>query len=125
TSGDAPGEGRSAATGAGADQAPRADGARLSGQAVDGAEADALSQPAALSARDVAGNVSDETGVLLQSPGDGQILVMPGAGAATVEAEAVSAAMVEAQMEGTPASAGIAAALAERGYAVYTRAWGD
>jgi type VI secretion system secreted protein VgrG len=113
------------ATTEGADGAPTADGSRLFGHAVDGAEADAVSQPGALSAGDVAASVSEETALLLQSPGDGQILVMPAAGAARVDPQAVSAAMVEAQMEGTPASTGIAEALAERGYAVYTRPWGD
>lgn len=113
------------ATGASDGEDGPADGTRLAGRAVEGAEADALSQPAALSARDVATSVSDETAVLLQTPGDGQILVMPSAGAAGVDPDALSAAMVEAQMAGTGASAGIAEALAGRGYAVYTRAWGD
>src|SRR5690606_36235788 len=101
------------------------DGSRVMGRDVPGAEADAISQPGALSATEVAAGVSDQTSVLLQSPSDGQILVVPSAGAERVDRAALSAAMVEAQMEGAAAKQGMAEALADRGYTVYTRPWGD
>ncbi|MEM1032894.1 MAG: hypothetical protein AAGN82_21290, partial [Myxococcota bacterium] len=102
------------------------DGTHLMGHAVDGGAADVLSQAGAMSAGDVAGLVSPETPSLLQSPSDGQLLVIPGPEAAgALSSEALSARVVAAQMEGHPATHGVAEVLGEQGFTVYTRAWDD
>lgn len=111
-------------TGAAA-QGQRFDGSHLMGHAVDGASADALSQPGGLSASDLAKHVSSETPSLLQSPGDGQLLVIPGQGAKALDASALSAKVVDAQMAGNPAAKGMAQALSEQGFTVYERSWDD
>jgi len=101
------------------------DGTHLLGRSVDGASADALSQPGGLSASDLANHVSSETPSLLQSPGDGQLLVIPSEGAKAVDAGTLSSRVVDAQMAGRPAAKGMADALAEQGFSVYERPWND
>lgn len=103
----------------------RLDGSHLLGHDVPGASADALSQPGGLSASDLAKHVSSETPSLLQSPGDGQLLVIPSQGAKVLDAGALSSKVVDAQMGGSPAAKGMAEALAEQGFTVYERPWDD
>jgi Rhs element Vgr protein len=87
--------------------------------------ADFVSQRGGLAAKDVAGAVSDKGPSVLQSPGDGQLLVVPKDGAAAVDPSKLSSMMVDAQMEGQAVDGAIASALQDQGYAVYKRGWGD
>ena len=61
----------------------------------------------------------------LQSPSEGQLMVVPTDGATTLNEAELSSAMVEAQMQGKPVSGVVSQTLGTRGYAVYQRAWGD
>jgi hypothetical protein len=84
-----------------------------------------LTRAGGMGAGDVAGQVSQAGPSVLQSPGDGQLLVMPTSGAEPLDEAQLSSLMVDAQMEGKPASQAIQSALGERGYEVYQRQWGD
>ena len=52
-------------------------------------------------------------------------MVVPGEAATTVSEAEISAAMVEAQMQGRPVKAAVGETLLKHGFTVYERAWGD
>jgi type VI secretion system secreted protein VgrG len=66
---------------------------------------------------------SAQTPVLLQSPSEGQLLVLRTAKAAPLSNEDFTRAFVDAQMDGLPPSDAYASALQARGYVVYERPW--
>ena len=85
----------------------------------------ALSRRGGLAGNDVSDVVSSTDVSFLQSPGDGQLMVVPTDTASALDSAKVSAAMVEGQMNGTNVSTSLAGSLQESGYAVYSRGWGD
>ncbi len=84
-----------------------------------------LSRSGGIGAGDVAASVRHDKPTLLQSPGDGQLLVMPDSGAQPVDPSRLSDMMVDAQMAGRPASTAIETELEHQGYRVYRRDYGD
>ena len=60
----------------------------------------------------------------VQTPHDGQLMAVPGKGAA-LDTGALQSAMVNAQMEGAPQAGAAAQALEQQGFTVYQRPWGD
>ena len=87
--------------------------------------ADFLAQRGGLGASDVAKTVSKDGPAVLQSPGDGQLLVLPNDGVAPVDSAKLQGLMVDAQMQGKPVDSAITSALEGEGYSVYKRSWGD
>jgi hypothetical protein len=87
--------------------------------------ADFLAQKGGLGPSDVAKTVSKDGPAVLQSPGDGQLLVLPNEGAGAVDSAKLQGLMVDAQMQGKPVDSAITTALEGEGYSVYKRSWGD
>lgn len=70
--------------------------------------------------------VNDTHGAtFLQSPTEGQLMVVRTAGARELDPAALGSEVVDAQMEGQPVSASVARRLGNEGYAVYERPWGN
>jgi type VI secretion system secreted protein VgrG len=86
---------------------------------------EALSRQGGLGAGDYASTVKPDAPSFLQSPSDGTLMVVPEQGARPVDAGGLKTAMVDAQMAGQPASAGVAGQLSQQGYTVYSRPYGD
>jgi hypothetical protein len=84
-----------------------------------------LTRTGGLSATDVAGTVRPSNVAFLQTPGEGQLMVVPTETAAALSEAELGSAMVDAQMQGRPVSSAVSEVLGQRGYAVYERAWGD
>jgi hypothetical protein len=96
------------------------------GQALQsGAGSVMLTRTGGLSATDVAGTVRPSNVAFLQTPGEGQLMVVPTETAAALSEAELGSAMVDAQMQGRPVSSAVSEVLGQRGYAVYERAWGD
>ncbi|MBI4701653.1 MAG: DcrB-related protein, partial [Deltaproteobacteria bacterium] len=85
----------------------------------------ALSRAGGLAGADVAGTVNPRGLSFLQSPSDGQIMVVPTDKAVPLDSAELDRRMVHAQMNGTPAKGALSDALGENGYAVYERPAGD
>jgi type VI secretion system secreted protein VgrG len=73
-------------------------------------------------ARAVNGN-GPHGATFLQSPNEGQLMVVPTQAARPIPAHVLRAEVVEHQMSGMPSSDAYAAALKDHGYAVYERPW--
>jgi hypothetical protein len=84
-----------------------------------------LTRMGGLVAEDVAGTVSPSQVGFLQTPTEGQLMVVPSDRAAQLSPAEVQSTMLDAQMDGRPVKSAVSGLLAERGYAVYERAWGD
>ena len=84
-----------------------------------------ISQSGGIAAGDVASAVNSDGPSFLQTPGEGQLMVLPNEGAGAIDQVKLQAAMVDAQMQGKPVSSAIADSLGQQGYEVYSRGWGD
>ncbi|MFT3764692.1 MAG: type VI secretion system tip protein TssI/VgrG [Minicystis sp.] len=83
-----------------------------------------VTKSGALGADSVARSVNGSTGAtFLQSPNEGQLMIVPTQAARPVAPEVLSAQVVEHQMGGMPSSDAFAAVLKEHGYVVYERPW--
>lgn len=76
-----------------------------------------------------AGDVSQAVGAdgfgFLQSAKEGQMMVVATEGASPIDPQALSSKLVDAQMDGRPVAGALSGELETKGYAVYTREWGD
>jgi hypothetical protein len=84
-----------------------------------------LTRMGGLVAEDIAGTVSPSQVGFLQTPAEGQLMVVPSDRAAALSPAEVQSTMLDAQMDGRPVKSAVSGLLAERGYAVYERPWGD
>jgi hypothetical protein len=84
-----------------------------------------LTRSGGLGADGVANAVNGSPGqaTFLQTPNEGQLMIVPTQAARPVAGPALSAQVVEHQMGGMPSSDAFAAALQDHGYAVYERPW--
>ncbi|APR86660.1 Rhs element Vgr protein [Minicystis rosea] len=83
-----------------------------------------VTRSGAFGADTVARSVNGTNGAtFLQSPNEGQLMIVPTQGARPVAANLLSAQVVEHQMSGMPSSDAFAAVLKEHGYLVYERPW--
>jgi hypothetical protein len=84
-----------------------------------------LTRSGGLGADGVANAVNGSPGqaTFLQTPNEGQLMVVPTQAARPVSAPALSAQVVEHQMGGMHSSDAFAQALQDQGYAVYERPW--
>jgi hypothetical protein len=78
-----------------------------------------------LTASDVSSTVSTDEPTFLMSPGEGQLMTVPGESAQPLDQGVLSRSMVDAQMDGQPVSQALASTLDGMGYTVYQRPWGD
>jgi hypothetical protein len=87
-------------------------------------ESSIVTRPGAFGAKSVAGAVNGNSGAtFLQSPNEGQLMILPTQGARQVAPDVMSAQVVEHQMSGMPASDAYTAVLKDHGYAVFERPW--
>jgi hypothetical protein len=126
-SGEIPG---APAAGSGAGSAMSAAGSSASSPmgtaaASSGEVGSAFARRGGLAATDVASTVAPSGMSVLQTPQDGQLLVVASQSAQPLDPSSLTSAAVDAQMAGRPSSQAMSDALAERGYAVYERPWGD
>ena len=83
-----------------------------------------LTRPGALGSESVARSVNANTGAsYLQSPTDGQMMVMRTQASSPISSSQLSSSVVEHQMNGMSSTDALAAALQQHGYAVYERPW--
>jgi len=85
----------------------------------------ALSRSGGMAATDVASALEGGDLAFMQTPAEGQLMVLPSPGAQALDQSALTNAMVDAQMAGTPVGDAVAMSLQESGYTVYRREWGD
>lgn len=95
------------------------------GRQFEGYGGEALAKRGGLGANDFVATVKQDGPAFLQSPGDGQLMVVPEQGARALDATTMQAAMAQAQMSGKPVSTAVADVLGQQGYTVYTREYGD
>ena len=100
-------------------------GGKSAGRAFDGYGGEALAKRGGLGPNDFASTVKQDGPAFLQSPGDGQLMVVPEPGAKAIDPGAMRATMAQAQMTGQPVSKAVADSLGQQGYSVYTREYGD
>ncbi len=112
------GDASAAATGAGA-------GGKSLGRSFEGYGGEALAKRGGLGTNDFVATVKQDGPSFLQSPGDGQLMVVPEPGARALDSMSMNAAIAEAQMTGQPVNKAVADALGQQGYTVYTREYGD
>lgn len=93
-------------------------------QSAGGITSGSLSRPGSVAAKDVEQALQHGPLGFLQSPHDGQMMVVRSAGT-KVDTAALQQAAVQAQMDGVPANQAMAQALEKQGHAVYQRPWGD
>jgi type VI secretion system secreted protein VgrG len=84
-----------------------------------------LTRDGGLTSSDVASSVGTDGPSYLQTPAQGQLMVVPSEGAQPLDEARIRAAMVEAQMDGKPVTPAIARSLEEQGYTTYQRGWDD
>jgi hypothetical protein len=96
-----------------------------SGASSDAEVGQAFARRGGLAPGDVASTVHPGGMSVLQTPQDGQLMVVASQSATPLEPDALTRAAVDAQMAGRPAAQGMSDALAQQGYAVYERPWGD
>jgi hypothetical protein len=83
-----------------------------------------LTKPGALGSESVARAVNANTGAsYLQSPTNGQMMVMRTQASSPISSSQLSSTVVEHQMNGMSSTDALAAALQQHGYAVYERPW--
>ncbi|MBI4954318.1 MAG: hypothetical protein HY908_20000, partial [Myxococcales bacterium] len=85
----------------------------------------AFARPGGLAASDLASNVGSEGLTFLQSPSEGQLMVVPTRHAVPLDGAALEGSLVDAQMDGRPVGDAMSGALEEKGYLVYRRPAGD
>lgn len=83
------------------------------------------SRAGGLAAADVARSVGPQQLAFLQSPAEGQRMVIPTERALALDPEIVKHQLVEAQLHGKAAGTAMNELLQSNGYTVYERAWGD
>jgi type VI secretion system secreted protein VgrG len=83
-----------------------------------------VTKPGALGGASVARAINGNQGAtFLQSPNEGQLMVLRTQGAAPLAPEQLTSGVVEHQMSGLSSSDAFAAALRDHGYVVYERPW--
>jgi hypothetical protein len=95
------------------------------GEAAADKASQALSRAGGLAPEDVYETVSHDSLSFLQTPGEGQLMVVPTEGAQAIDNARLSSAMVDAQMDGVPVGDAVSQTLSDSGYVVYQRGWGD
>ena len=83
--------------------------------------ADFMGRQGGLAANDFAKTVQQGGPAVLQSPSDGQLLIVPKDRAKALDQAKLQNAMVQAQMSGQSVDNAIASALQEQSYGVYKR----
>ncbi len=119
------GAGGAAGAGAGAGAGGGAGKAVASADRFEGYGGDALAKRGGLGTNDFIDTVKQDGPAFLQSPGDGQLMVVPEQGARALDSASMNAAMAKAQLTGKPVNTAMAEALSAQGYTVYTREFGD
>jgi type VI secretion system secreted protein VgrG len=84
-----------------------------------------VSRNGGLASHDLVTAVGPQQVGFLQSPSEGQLMVIPSEKAVPLDPALVNAKLVEAQLAGQPQQAAMNGVLEANGYAVYERAWGD
>jgi type VI secretion system secreted protein VgrG len=83
-----------------------------------------LTKPGALGSESVARTINTNSGAsYLQSPTNGQMMVMRTQASSQISSSQLSSTVVEHQMNGMSSTDALAAALQQHGYAVYERPW--
>ena len=111
--------------GAGGPQAPPITVPNLGGPPPPAAPASSIvTRSGGFGANSVANSVNQTPGAtFLQSPNEGQLMIVRTQAARPIAAEHLGQSVVEHQMSGMPSSDAYAAALEEHGYAIYERPW--